>query len=102
RPTSGVVIFAKTDKALGRIGKLFKEKEIRKVYWAVVDAVPPEEEGTLLHFLVRDRTKNKSFAHNKEKTGSKRAELFYRLMCQLLTTRLNIMGSSSSAARAGS
>ncbi|MFP4178702.1 MAG: RluA family pseudouridine synthase [Spirochaetaceae bacterium] len=80
RPTSGVVIFAKTDKALGRIGKLFKEKQIHKVYWAVVDAMPPQDEGTLLHYLVRDRTKNKSFAHNKEKPGSKRAELFFRLI----------------------
>ncbi|MFO7848792.1 MAG: RluA family pseudouridine synthase [Spirochaetia bacterium] len=80
RPTSGVVIFAKTDKALGRLGKLFKEKGIQKVYWAVVDNMPPDEEGVLKHYLVRDRKKNKSFAHTREKPGSKRAELLYRII----------------------
>ncbi len=80
RPTSGVVLFAKTDKALGRLGKLFKERGMRKVYWAVVDAMPPSEKGRLEHYLLRDRKKNKSFAYEKERKGSLYAALSYRLI----------------------
>mgnify|MGYP006294368141 CR=1 FL=1 len=80
RPTSGVVVFAKTGKALGRLGTLFKERGVRKVYWAVVDAAPPADGGTLVHYLVRDRKKNKSFARESERSGAKRAELRYTLI----------------------
>lgn len=71
RPTSGIVIFAKTDKGLSRMSELFKEKRIRKIYWAVLDALPPEQDGELRHYLVRDRKKNKSFASDNPKGGGK-------------------------------
>jgi 23S rRNA pseudouridine1911/1915/1917 synthase len=93
RPTSGVVVFAKTEKALGRMGKLFKDRRVKKVYWAVVDAIPPQTEGRLVHELRRDRKKNKSFAmapsktdeemtrrHTPKRAEIKRAELRYRLV----------------------
>jgi 23S rRNA pseudouridine1911/1915/1917 synthase len=80
RPTSGVVIFSKTEKALGRIGKLFKERGVKKLYWAVVDSPPPQPKGTLVHYLVRDRKKNKSTAYEKSRSGAKRAELSYSLV----------------------
>ncbi len=71
RPTSGVVVFAKTGKALGRMGSLFKERQVKKVYWAVVDAMPPQTEGSLVHELRRDRKKNKSFARPPAQEGEK-------------------------------
>jgi 23S rRNA pseudouridine1911/1915/1917 synthase len=80
RPTSGIVLFAKTGKALSRLGTMFKNKEIRKYYWAVVGKVPPETQGELKHYLVRDRKKNKSFSSSKEKRGSQFAHLGYTLV----------------------
>jgi 23S rRNA pseudouridine1911/1915/1917 synthase len=79
RPTSGVVLFAKTGKALSRLGVMFKRKDVKKFYWAVVGKVPPAESGELKHYLVRDRTKNKSFAYQKERKNSQFAHLSYRL-----------------------
>ena len=80
RPTSGVVIFARTSKALGRLNKMFSEHEIKKTYLAIVDKIPPEKEGNLTHFLIRNRKQNKSYAHNIEKKGSKKAELIYNFV----------------------
>ncbi len=80
RPTSGVVIFARTGKALARLNEMFREKEsIKKVYWAVVDKQPIPSSGTLTHWLVRNEQKNKSFANEKEVKGSKEAILNYSL-----------------------
>lgn len=79
RPTSGIVLFARTSKALERLNKMFQDKEIKKTYWAVTEKAPAEKEGNLIHFLTRNETQNKSYAHASEKKGSKRAELHYRL-----------------------
>ena len=79
RPVSGVVVFAKTGKALKRMNELVKKREIRKIYWAIVKTPPAEEEGELRHFLVRNKTKNKSYAHSKPVANSKEAVLYYRL-----------------------
>lgn len=82
RPVSGVVIFARTSKALTRLNKMFQEhdQEITKKYWAIVGNLPPEDSGTLTHYLLRDSEKNKSYAYDKEKKGSKQAVLEYKLI----------------------
>lgn len=80
RPTSGIVIFAKTSKALTRLNEMFKAKSIKKTYWAVVKKRPTEPAGTLRHYLVRNEKQNKSYAHKQEKTNSKEAILHYKLI----------------------
>ena len=80
RPTSGIVIFAKTGKALSRMNRLLQEGHIEKIYWAVVDKLPPEEEGMLLHYISRNRKQNKSYASSVEKPGSRQAKLAYRVV----------------------
>ena len=80
RPVSGVVIFAKTSKALTRLNEMIKAGEIHKTYWAVVKNPPPEESGHLVHYLKKNEEKNKSFAYDKEVSGSRKAELTYRLI----------------------
>lgn len=83
RPTSGIVVFAKTSKALPRINKLFAEKKTIKTYWAVVKNLPKEESDTLVHWLKRNPKQNKSYANNKEVAGSKNAILEYRVLKKL-------------------
>lgn len=83
RPTSGIVLFAKTSKALPRLNKLFSEGKTKKIYWAVVDNAPPNESGTLTHWLVRNPKQNKSYAHDKEVPNSKKAVLEYKLLKKL-------------------
>lgn len=83
RPTSGIVVFAKTSKALPRLNKLFKDKEAKKTYWAVIKNAPPKTEDTLVHYLKRNPKQNKSFAHTKEVPDSKKAILEYRLLKKL-------------------
>lgn len=80
RPVSGLVLFAKTSKALSRLNEMFKANEVKKTYWAVVKNRPPQEEGELVHYLVRNEKQNKSYASDTEKPGSKRAVLHYRLI----------------------
>jgi 23S rRNA pseudouridine1911/1915/1917 synthase len=80
RPVSGIVIFAKTSKALSRLNKMLAAREIQKIYWVVVSQRPPEPEGHLVHYLVKDQQKNKSFATDKPKGAAKRAELKYKLL----------------------
>ena len=81
RPTTGVVLFAKTSKALSRLNAMFADKaQVQKTYWALVDAMPPITEGTLTHWLVRNEKQNKSVAHNKEVQQSKKAVLHYKLL----------------------
>jgi 23S rRNA pseudouridine1911/1915/1917 synthase len=76
RPTSGIVLFARTSKALTRLNQLFKEdNSIRKTYWAVVDGKPPETTMDLEHWLVRDTKQNKSFAFENERKDSQKASL---------------------------
>ncbi|HKL35802.1 MAG TPA: RluA family pseudouridine synthase [Salegentibacter sp.] len=83
RPTSGIVLFAKTSKALPRLNKLFQEKEAQKTYWAIVKNAPPKKSDTLVHFLKRNQKQNKSYAHIKEVPESKKAILEYRLLKKL-------------------
>lgn len=83
RPTSGIVIFAKTSKALTRLNKLFTTKDIKKTYWAIVDSKPPKNEDTLVHYLRKNPKKNRSYAFDKEVENSKKAILDYRLEKEL-------------------
>lgn len=83
RPTSGLLLFAKTSKALVRLNKMFQEKEIQKTYWAIVKNKPRNREEELSHYLLRNPSKNKSVAHLKEVKGSKKAELRYQLKLSL-------------------
>ena len=80
RPTSGVVLFAKTSKSLSRMNKLFKEKKIIKTYWAIVNNPPPQESGTLENYLQKNQKKNKSYTTKKE---GKYALLNYRVIKKL-------------------
>lgn len=82
RPVSGIVIFAKTSKALPRLNKMFQDKEIKKTYWAIVKNAPKDSEGTLTNFLVRNEKQNKSYAYDTEKPDSKKAILHYKLIGQ--------------------
>jgi 23S rRNA pseudouridine1911/1915/1917 synthase len=80
RPVSGVVIFAKTSKALARMNEMIKAGQIHKSYWAIVKNQPPEINGHLIHYLKKNEEKNKSFAYEKEMNGSRKAELIYHLL----------------------
>jgi len=79
RPTSGIVVFAKTSKALPRLNKLFAEKAAKKTYWAVVKNVPEKQRDTLVHWLKRNPKQNKSYAHKNEVPDSKKAILEYQI-----------------------
>jgi len=79
RPVSGAVLFAKTGKALSRMNTLFRNSEIKKNYWAIVKNRPPENEGALIHYLVRNAAQNKSYSHETEVAGSKKAILNYKV-----------------------
>ncbi|MGH0052194.1 MAG: RluA family pseudouridine synthase [Sphaerochaetaceae bacterium] len=80
RPTSGLVVFAKTEKALVRLNALFKGNSVKKTYWAIVDKIPNEPEGTLIHYIIRDTKANKSVALPVEKQKGKLAKMDYRLI----------------------
>lgn len=82
RPTSGIVIFAKTSKALARLNEMFKNKEIKKTYWAITKNMPDKEEAILIHYLTRNEKQNKSYASDIEKTNSKKAILHYKLIAR--------------------
>lgn len=83
RPTTGVIVFAKTSKALPRLNKLFSEKTAVKTYWAIVKNTPPKTEDTLIHWLKKNPKTNKSTAYLKEVPGSKKAILHYKLLKKL-------------------
>ncbi len=80
RPVSGVVIFAKTSKALTRLNEMFRNQEVKKTYWAIVKDRPEETEGRLEHYLVRNEKQNKSVAHTKMVPNAKKASLSYKLI----------------------
>jgi len=80
RPTSGIVIFTRTSKALTRLNKMFSEQKIHKTYLAVVNNKPPKLKDTITHFLVRNRKQNKSYAYDKKVKNSKEACLTYELI----------------------
>ena len=81
RPVSGIVLFAKTSKALTRLNQMFQTKEIQKTYWAVVKNKPKNIIGTLVHYLRKNQQKNMSKAFEKETPGALRSELEYELIC---------------------
>jgi len=83
RPTSGIVMFAKTSKALTRLNKLFVDKNIRKTYWAIVGNKPQKHQDTLIHWLRKNPKNNKSTAFIKEVPNSKKAILNYYLIASL-------------------
>ena len=83
RPTTGVVVFARTSKALERLNKMFSERETQKTYWAVVKNKPPKQEDNLVHFLKRNEKNNTSKAHLKEIPDSKKASLDYKIIAEL-------------------
>jgi len=83
RPTSGIVVFAKSSKALPRLNKLFAEKEAKKTYWAIVKNNPPKIHDTLTHWLKRNTKQNKSYANKKEVPDSKKAIMDYKIIKKL-------------------
>ncbi|MCB0402541.1 MAG: RluA family pseudouridine synthase [Flavobacteriales bacterium] len=80
RPTSGIVVFTKTSKALTRMNKLFHDKTIQKTYWAIVKNQPPKPSDHLIHYLRKNHEKNKSMAFDHDFKGAKKAELTYTLI----------------------
>ena len=80
RPVSGLVVLAKTSKALPRLNEMFRNGEVKKTYWAIVKECPKETEGELVHYLVRNEKQNKSYAYDKEVKNSKKAVLHYKLI----------------------
>ena len=83
RPTTGLVIFAKTSKVLPRLNKLFLSKDIHKTYWAIVKNEPSKDEDTLINWLIKNPKNNKSRAHSKEVSASKKAILHYKVLKKL-------------------
>ena len=80
RPVSGLVMFAKTGKALERLNEMFRKGEVKKTYWAIVRQRPELEEAELVNYLVRNEKQNKSYAYDKEVKNAKKAVLHYRLI----------------------
>jgi 23S rRNA pseudouridine1911/1915/1917 synthase len=78
RPVSGVVLFARTSKALSRMNALFQEKGVQKTYWAMVGNIPDPSEATITHYMTRDSAKNKSKAHRSPQNKAKKASLSYK------------------------
>jgi 23S rRNA pseudouridine1911/1915/1917 synthase len=80
RPVTGVVLFARTSKALSRMTTLFRESKVKKTYWAIVKNIPPKEADRLVHHMVRNPSQNKSYCHDMPRPGSKEAALSYRVI----------------------
>jgi 23S rRNA pseudouridine1911/1915/1917 synthase len=80
RPTTGIIVFARTSKALSRLNKLFANKDIQKTYWAIVGQKPPKETDTLIHWLKKNPKNNKSTAFSKDTTDTKKAILHYKII----------------------
>lgn len=80
RPVAGLVVFARTSKALERLNRMFAEGKVRKTYWAITKNRPSEESATLTHWLRRNEKQNKSYASESEKPGSKKAMLKYTVI----------------------
>ena len=90
RPTSGVVVYARTEKALVRLNEAFRTDDVSKTYWAIVDRLPPKDSDILTHYIVRDSQANKSTAYMKEVKGSKKAVLKYTLLAS--SERYHLLG----------
>lgn len=80
RPTTGIVVFAKTSKALTRLNAMFAKKEVQKSYWALVNKKPTKDQDTLINWLKKNPKNNKSKAYTKEIKDSKKAILHYELL----------------------
>ena len=80
RPVSGLVVFARTSKALSRLNEMFRTGNVHKTYWAVVKNMPPKAEDVLEHWIVRNERQNKSYAYDREVPQGKRARLSYRII----------------------
>jgi 23S rRNA pseudouridine1911/1915/1917 synthase len=80
RPVSGVILYARTSKALGRLNEMFRDNEVKKTYLAIVRERPPEDEQTIIHYLKKDEIRNKTFVYDREVKGSKKASLTYRIV----------------------
>ena len=83
RPVSGVILFARTSKALTRLNKMFREKKVQKTYWAIVKNKPQNTKDNLVHYLIKNQAKNKSQAFNREYNHALRSELSYKLINSL-------------------
>ena len=79
RPVCGVVVFAKTSKALSRLNDMFREGKVSKTYWAITQERPEQEQATINGWLTRNEKQNKSYMHTKEKPGAKKASLSYQI-----------------------
>jgi 23S rRNA pseudouridine1911/1915/1917 synthase len=79
RPVSGVMLYARTSKALSRLNEMFKTKQVKKTYLAIVKERPPEDEATIKHFLKKNESQNKTYVYDNEVKGSKEASMTYRL-----------------------
>jgi 23S rRNA pseudouridine1911/1915/1917 synthase len=90
RPVSGVVVFAKTSKALSRLNEMFRKGEVHKTYWAIVKNDPPQLAEQLEHYLARNPKQNKSYAYLKPKKEAKHSVLIYRLLAK--SNRFNLLG----------
>ncbi len=80
RPVSGVIVLAKTSKALERMNDLFKNREVHKTYWAITQRPPAKPQGHLIHWLVKDKEKNRVTPYDREVEGGLKAELYYRVI----------------------
>ena len=80
RPVAGLVVFARTSKALSRLNEMFRNGVVHKTYWAITKNAPAEPEGTLVNWIVRNEKQNKSYVYDKEVPNAKRAELKYRVI----------------------
>src|SRR5688500_556207 len=80
RPVSGLVVLARTSKALERMNALFREKQTRKTYWAITENKPSSETGNLIHWLAKDEKKNKTTAYPRDTPGASRSELNYAVI----------------------
>ena len=80
RPVSGLVVFARTSKALSRLNDMFRTGDVHKTYWALTKNRPPHEEGTIESWLVRNEKQNKSYSYDREKPGAKKAILKYKVI----------------------
>lgn len=80
RPVSGVIVYAKTSKALSRLNAMFRTREVRKLYWAIVKEMTPAEEGTLKHYLKKNEKQNKSYAWESPVRNAREALLNYKVI----------------------
>jgi 23S rRNA pseudouridine1911/1915/1917 synthase len=82
RPVSGVLLYARTSKALARLNEMLKTRQIKKIYWAIVKERPPEDEGKITHFIKKIESQNKSYTYDHEVKGSKEASLSYKMIAR--------------------